>query len=342
MASTNQVKNKIVWAIDPMQNPSDAKNLIKELRYWAAHLNCDIQPVSVFSDRVLKLPVELAYPWREKFNELTQKLLDQYIKKTKIADVLPAEKILINSNSTRKMASELAKYAEKNNCLMIFANTRAKKAWNFFRIGGFTEALVTVSKTPVLLLNPEAKPSYKIPQILFPTDFGQSSERALKNLIPWVKKFNSKVILYNQIETPPAYATAAYDYLPLQTVSLKAMLTDVALLRREKAEKWKDTLKKQNIEADSIIQREKKSLSSDILDAAKKKSVNLIALASESGAISQMVLGSVAKDVLLHAKCPVLIFHMEPATKMPAQQSKKFRPLRHRDSRPVTSGQRQH
>lgn len=326
--ATNLHKNKIIWAVDPTQKPANASKIITELRYWAAHLNCDIQPVAVFSDQLLKLPIELSYPWKEKFSEVTQKLIDQFIKKTRTEDFLPAEKLFITSNSTRKMAAELAKYAEKNKALMIFANTRAKKAWNVFRLGGFSEALVSVAKTPVLLLNPEAKPSYKIPRILFPTDFGQGSERALKTLIPWGRAFNSKIILYNQLETLPIYASTTYDYLPLQTISLKSMMTDIALVRREKADKWQNLLKNQNIQSDFILQREKKSLSSDILDAAKKKGVNLIALASEAGPFTQVVLGSVAKDVLLHAKTPVLIFHYEQQAKV------SVRPDRHRKQRP--------
>lgn len=39
-------KNKIIWSVDPTQDPAAAKNIIKELKVWAKHLNCDVQPVS--------------------------------------------------------------------------------------------------------------------------------------------------------------------------------------------------------------------------------------------------------------------------------------------------------
>ena len=111
MSSTNK-QNKIIWAVDPTQNPADARNLIKEMKAWAKHLNCSIQPVSIFSNRALNFPVELAFPWKERFEEVAQKSLNRYFKKANIKDFLPPEKIFIPSSSTRKMAAELAKYAE--------------------------------------------------------------------------------------------------------------------------------------------------------------------------------------------------------------------------------------
>lgn len=310
ITTTGTKKNKIIWAVDPTQNPADAKPLIKEMKTWAKHLNCSIQPVSIFSNLNFNFMFEQKPPVPVRLEEITQKLLDQYIKKTNIEEVLPPEKIFIPSNSKRKMAMELARYAERKKALLLFANTRARKTWNPFRLGGFAETLITVSRTPTLLLNPEAKPSTKIPSILYPTDFSQDSKNSLMDLSRWAKAFNSKILLYNRVETPDVvYMSELSSYWPMQSASFDVIMSDIEKLRQMKAQQWSNFLKKQGVDTKGLIQHQKKTLSADILETAKKNKVSLIALMSRSGPVAQRILGSVAKDILLQAQCPVLIFH---------------------------------
>lgn len=321
---SNNKKSKIIWAVDPTQNPADAKNLITEMKAWAKHLDCSIQPVSIFSKRTLNFPVELAFPWNEKFEEVAQKSLDHYFKKANLREVLPPEKIFISSSSTRKMAAELAKYAERKQAALIFANTRARKTWNPFRLGGFSETLVAMSRTPVLLLNPDAKPSTQIPSILFSTDFSRDSRKALMHLGPWAKAFHSKVFLYSQVEAPTIYVSEFSGFWPTQSANLESMMKDIEESRQKKAKQWSNILTQHKVQSRPLIQRQRKSLGSDILAAAKKNNVKLIALASRSGPLTQAILGGVAKDVLLQAKCPVLIFYRPKAVRKHAIEQKKF------------------
>lgn len=305
----NLKKNKIIWAVDPTQNPADAKRLIKEMSLWADSLNCVIQPVSIFSDKMLGFPVELALPWKNDFIEVIKKSTHQYFKKISIKNLNPPKTLLISSNSNRKMALRLAQYAEKEKAQMIFAHTRAQKTWNPFRLGGFAETLAAVSRIPVLLLNPNSVPSANMTSILFPTNFSHDSKIALTNLSPWAEVFHSKVLLYSQVETPTIYASDLHNNWPAQIESFKTMMKNVENERQKVAKEWSEVLHNKNIKTKVLIQRQKRSLGIDILEAAKKNKVKLIALASNSGPITQAFLGSVARDVLLQAKCPVLIFY---------------------------------
>lgn len=320
---TNSKKNILIWAVDPTQNPADVKNLVKEMNKWAKHLNCSIQPVSIFSNRVLNFPVELTLPWRKRFEDMAQQSLDRYFKKINIKEVLPPEKIVIPSNSIRRMAKELANYAEKKKANLIFANTRAKKTWNPFRLGGFAETLIAVSRTPVLLLNPEAQPTSKVSSILFPTNFNKESKNALGNLSPWAKALHSKVLIYSQLETPTIYMSEFSSYWPAQSATLESMMKVVEQSRQKKANLWSHILEEQKIDTRVLIQHQKKSLGADILEAAKKNNVSLIALASRSGPLAQTVLGGVAREVLLQAKCPVLIFYRPKAIRKHSLEQKQ-------------------
>ena len=314
-------KNIIIWSVDPTQDPANAKNIIKELKVWAKHLNCDVQPVSIFSMSFLNLPMEMSFLWKDKLEEIARKSMTLYLKKAQAKDFLPSDLVFISSQSNRKMATEMAKYAEVKNAQLVFANTRAMKTRNPFLMGSFAETLVATSRVPVLLLNPSAMASAKIPSILLPTDFSLTSKNALVKLEPWAKAFNSKILLYNQVQTPNLYLA---DFNGIgRTEGLNLELKDVEKLRLRKGARWMSLLQSQNIKSSLLVERQRKYLAADILEAAKKNKVSLIAVANRSGPVSQALLGSVARDILLHAKCPVLIFFQPKTIRKRAVKAKQ-------------------
>lgn len=315
--------NKIIWAVDPTQNPDDAKNIIQELKTWSKNLDCDILPVSIFSKSSFNFPSEMDYPWDEKFKDFAHKSINHYLKNIHIKRLLPAELVFVPVMSNRKLATEMAIYAENHKALLIFANTQAKKTWNPFRLGGFAERLIATSKVPVLLLNPKSLPSSKIPLILFPTDFSQGSKLSFEKLVPWAKAFKSKILLYNQIETPFVYSGGLKGAWGAPELAVIANMKNIETERNKKAKEWSNLLQKENIPCTPLIQRQQKSLSDEIFQVAKKNEAGLIAIASYSDPVDQVILGSIARNILLQAKCPVLIFHQQHINRKQAADSKK-------------------
>ncbi len=306
-------KKVIVWAVDSTQDPTEAANIIQELKVWAKHLDCDVQPVSVYSMASFNFPEEMTFPWRDKLQNAAQKSLSQYLKKTKAKVFLPAKLLFTAAFSNRKMAVELANYAVDQQAQLIVANTRAMKTANPLRFGSFAETLVATSQVPVLLLNPSATPSLKITSILWPTDFSADSKQAFVRLKPWAKALKSAIIIYNQVQMPNIYFSEVNH--AGQTEALELELAVVEKSRSKKGAEWMTLLDGSNIKGSLLVERQRKYLAADILTSAKKNGVSLIALANRNGPISQAILGSVARDILLNAKCPVLIFFQAKVTK---------------------------
>jgi len=299
-------EGKLLWAVDPTQDPSEVKNLVKELKAWAKHLDSDVLPVAIYSRAMANLPINMPYPWDEEFEERARKSLAHHLEKANASGFLPPELVFVPWISTRKMAFALAKFAQAKKAKLIFVNTRARKSWNPFRLGGFAETLITTSRTPVLLLNPASEPSGKIRTVLFPTDFSTHSRRALELLKPWAKAVEAKVLFFNQVELPKVYPSEFASGLPIGDA--EHLVDEIEQTRISHSCDWQNILKEAGIESSAIIQRQRKYLAVEVLEAAKKNKVELIALASESGPFAQAILGSTARDVLLKAKCPVLVF----------------------------------
>ncbi len=300
------MKNKIIWAVDPTQDVQETKKIVTEMKTWAKELQSEILPIAVIS----QFPSSSAFVNSLKTNlsmqELSQRALKKYLKKMNLGDCLPPKIVFTTSLSNRKKALLLAEEAEKQSATLIFANTQAKPAWRRFRLGGFAETLIAISKIPVMLFNSTALPSKKLSPVLFPTDFSSYSKNALQKLMPWAKAFDAKILIYNRIEDPRVYSSelAGFYQYPIDSESFykhtrKAM--------QASADKLLRSCKQQGVLAMSLIEQDKKSLAEDIVRAAAKNKASLIALSSTSGRAAQVLIGSVARDVLLLAKCPVLV-----------------------------------
>ena len=142
-------------------------------------------------------------------------------------------------------------------------------------------------------------------------------------LEPWAKAFKSKVLLYDQVETPNIYPSEFNGMAPLQAFTMESMIKEVENSRLKKGAEWSSLLKAQNIKSSLLVQRQRKHLAADILEAAKKNRAGLIAIATRSGPTTQALLGSVARDISLQAHCPVMIFYRPKAPRKPAAQSKR-------------------
>jgi nucleotide-binding universal stress UspA family protein len=339
MNSNKKVETKkqiLLWAVDPAQNPEDAKNLVQELKVWAKKLDCAIRPVSIFSRRFLRFPLDMGDNGASL--KSLEKAVKDYVRKTGLKDVLDPEIVFVKETSTRKKAQALAKIAADKKAKMIFANTHAKATNNPFRLGGFAEALVACSRVPVLLLNPNALPSEKVPSILFPTDFSRDSRNALTHLVPLAKAFDAKIHLFNQLEGPTYYAAEFAGYSSAEAMQWEMILKDVEAGRKRHAHAWMRALKGQGIECDATLMHQKKSTISDILDFAKKSESSIIAMATRSSTVSRFILGSIARDILLRATCPVIICYRPraamPLSKAPSRKAETLttKPVRQRES----------
>lgn len=313
-SAAGKLKNKIIWAFDPTQDPLAAKNIIKELETWSRHLQCEVQPLTIFSSDAFLYPLEITWPRNRGFQKHVQDISTQYLESAG-SPFLPPLTLYASALSTRSLAVQMARYIDKKGVLMIFANTKAKKITGSFRLGGFAETLAASSKVPVLLLNRNAAASKKIPSVLFPTDFKQESKHNLQSLQILIQAFQSRLFLFNQIETQHVFPWE-FDAKRQTVTQAKASRTRrVEALRLKKMHEWSKEIALTGVECIPLLKKQKNYLATEILEAARKNKVNLIALSTYHGPIAQAIMGSTARDVLLEAECPVLIFHHEAASK---------------------------
>ncbi len=321
MAKSKRISNvsrgNIIWALDPTQDPQGSKELVKQLKLWAQVLGCKVQPVSIFPQSLLDLQLERLFMAKGGFEELANAAVKSFLKKVGAVDFLSPELIFIKSNSARKMAKTLVERADRTQAPLIFALTRGQTSWNPFRLGGFTETLLAVSNTPLLLLSPLAKSRDEISNVLYPTDFNPESKQVMVQVLPWIKTFKAKFTLLNLVERLDMYPSEFDSKMQARIISVEKALLEIETKRIKKAKIWSEFLTSKGLEVGTVIERQDSAPGKAIIDAAKDAQADLIAMPTYSGTLTQRLIGSVARDVLMQSDCPVLIVHHEVKRRRP-------------------------
>jgi len=305
---TLPTRGKIIWAIDSVKNPEQSWNLIQELNTWSQLLNCDVQPTFIFSETNLGYPPALGLPWQDRYREVAERLSKHFLSAAKVNNQVDAKIIFEPSASNQEMAEKVALYASRCRATMIFSGFHHQQTWNPFRIDGVAEPLMSLSRVPLLLMNQDALPSRQQISVLFPTDFSRRSKVSLYHLIPLAKKVKAKVILFNQVELPKIYPLGFSQSAAQNLESMDSMLKDLELVSEQNVKIWENLVKENNLACQSQVTREHHSLASEILSACHQNGANLIALSNHRGPISQIIAGGLARELVMRAPCPVLIF----------------------------------
>jgi universal stress protein A len=141
-------------------------------------------------------------------------------------------------------------------------------------------------------------------KILVPTDFSESSDKALRQGLDIAMQYNAKLYLLHVIHEE--IKQCAVDFCASEEL-MKQMHDRMTDFARESIEEQLGRIgDKGKVE---IFTDVKEGVPYEaILDEAKERGIDLIVIASlgKSG-IAKYIIGSVARNVLKGAKCPVLL-----------------------------------
>lgn len=141
-----------------------------------------------------------------------------------------------------------------------------------------------------------------IKKILFPTDFSERAQQALKYTVELARPVRAEVIVLFVVE-PVYYATPADLYGA--AVNLSVLLEEQQRIGREQLTRVTDRLKKQGLRARFLL--ETGAPHQVIVDTAARIKANLIVMATHGRTgLAHLLLGSVTEKVVRAAACPVL------------------------------------
>lgn len=305
----NQIPKKIFWAIDPFHEaPKEQLRAAKAIQFLFQGTNISVTPISMLlSGRYDPEERTFLEEWPE-LADHAYKNLQKLFKDVKLQGLERPRLERQMGSSVSYSVQGLIDFAMEDSADFIVVSSHARKGTVRLLLGSFAETLVLKSPIPVLVVNPKVNPTAKLKNILFPTDFSERSKEAFDEILLIAKRLDCKILLFHKVQY--LYPSFGYPFV-VPPVSEESM-REYAIRYRQVAEEWVQEGRSRGILVKAHVCGKSGYAVDEITKTAKKLgSSGIIAMASQSGRFTSMLLGSLTRQVLRNAPCPVLVIHPE-------------------------------
>lgn len=294
---------KIIWALDVFANQPKAASTAAFLRSFGTDTPNGLVPVYVAGPGETRLSLAFDIEASKRYSEFPKQKLIAALTKAKLADLASSAQVVkVGSPSMGAMADALIAFAKKEKASFIAISKHSRTAVERFLVGSFTEAMISRSPLPLLILQPQAKVPARLRRIFFSTDLSETSKRAFQSTTALGKSVGADVALFHQLE--PIYPIG-FDIPP-------PGLGDIEEMRREQVRKSLDGMAKGPLKAGlkvkTVIDGEYGDIADHALEGATREKADLVSLVKTSGPLASFVLGSVARRVVRQSELPVLLW----------------------------------
>lgn len=293
---------RILWSVDAFSKGDEFERFgAAAIKAFTKGKEATIEPVYVIP------PVQLNQYGisAEDFRLRAEKHLEKKLKKCNIKGLLPYRILVQESISLRKAVDALVDHAKKQKMELIVATTHARSGLPRFFLGSFSETLFLQTHIPVLVLNPKGKKVTQFKNILFATDLSEKAKTTFTQVVSLAASLKAKLYIFHQLEQGFQYVSSTLYQTPLYDKYIK----DIDAQERQAVTALVDWAKAKGVKAEALVEEKPGYAAQSILKTAKKKKIDMIALASQTGPVSTTLLGSVTRQIIRSSDCPVWVIH---------------------------------
>jgi nucleotide-binding universal stress UspA family protein len=313
MRQASAFLKKLVWAVDAFEEPTGpwrhAADVIRQLQKSGSW---SVQPVHILSPAELNLSAEFAGPWVAQYLPSAREAIDRLLGGLDLQNLMKSEIITQPAASTIKAVDTLVEHAEHAGAELIVAGTHGRHGLGRWLLGSFAETLLLRSRVPVLAAGAQARCESGFKKVLFPTDFAEQSHHVFRQAVGFARDLGARLTLYHAIPRPiePVFQSGIYmigtPWIPVQEYYQR-----MAERHRQHVGAWVDWANNQGVQTEAVIDTESLDVADAILKVARDREIGLIAMAAQNGPIAAAFLGSVVRQVVRAAHCPVWVVRPE-------------------------------
>lgn len=322
MTSTHRFENKVIWSLDPFEEELSSKgHLLSTLAQISKEQNCAIEPVYV-----LNLAAGITQPVQ--YKHAAEKAIHAVIQDLKDIELLPPRVLLAEDASSSEMAKILASYAEATHARLILVGTHARQGLQRLVLGSFAETLIPLSPVPTLTVGPNCNTTQgTLNQLLFVTNLEDHADEIYPKIRAFAKSLGLQITVFYAVppRIEPVLQTMTY-LVSGGWVLAPEYLLDEESNKRKKAEAWALDAQEKGAVLNIHFEVAPGNIAELVMDYTKAKKIGWIGLASESSALKSATVGSIARQIVRSAPCPVWISrprHEKPAHPDGPQVQKK-------------------
>lgn len=305
---------KIIWSIDAFEEKEDLQS--KAARVLGVFQNktfAQIEPVFVLGATELNWPVDYSTEWMRDFQGNLQRHLEDVLLTSGFPHILTPKILIEPLASTSAAVENLLEYAAKEGADLIIVSSHGRRGLDRFFLGSFAETLLVHSKIPVLVIGAGIKVEPHFSHILFPTEFGEYSREIFRRAVSAAKQMNASILLYHVVPMPARIVMDTGYYPSLygiegEMVSLEDFLRIQGEHQSRRAQTWSEWAKSEGVNCSYKVETAGEAIDDLISNQALAQNCDLIVMEGQSGPIKVALLGSIARNVVRAAPCPVLIF----------------------------------
>jgi nucleotide-binding universal stress UspA family protein len=300
----------VVWAFEPMPEALENERKFRDLiEVWKSPSQAVI-PATVLSAFDTAWPLRLSREMRKKLLDHSRQKFEGILKKAGMAtahvQALPSDSL-----SMRKMAQILAKFARRVKAEVLVIGSGASQRSEMTGIGSFAEALITISRVPVMVVSEKAEVPDQIKKIFFPTDLSSTSQRLFAQVIRLARNWDAEIILYHHFDLQMGPLMMGPMGVGIDTVWLNQMWDDQKKLTEDTGRKWERNAVKNGVRCTFVADYQFGALADRMMEIAEKASADLMVVGIKRGPLSQVIFGKVIRHLFAKSPSPVLVLRSQ-------------------------------
>ncbi|MCM2323551.1 MAG: universal stress protein [Oligoflexia bacterium] len=302
---------KVLWAVDAFQEDLIIQeHSLSLLRFMARKTGCQVEPVYVLSPDQVNVTVEFTPPWVDQYLPAAEKALTHALRDVAIPGLLKPKVLVQNVPSVSRAVNALSNYGLATGADLIAVGTHGRTGLPRLFLGSFTESLLLSARLPILTIGPGSRVLDKCDHILFATDFSEASRAIFRGVLTLARSLGARVTLYHHLQNPiePVIQSGVY-LLGGGWVSAASYLEETSASQRRAAEEMLVEAGGDTSHVEIRIESGPIGITQSILEFASANNVDLIAMAAQSGPVAAAIIGSVTRQVVRAAPCPVWVVH---------------------------------
>jgi len=322
MARAKSVKKRpiktIMWALDALSTDASLySHTVQVIRTLTKNTGTIIQPVYVFRPSRLKLSVTVFAQNDSELRLIAEKAFAESVKSIKLKGLCKPKVLLEEEFSVRNAVQTLTNHAKHSGADLILVGTHAHKGMPRWLLGSFGETLLHHAQSvPVFLVTPKSRALRKISHIVFTADLTDKSKKVLPKVIEMAKNYHAKLTIFHKVEYLTDFLVPSIYESPVYAKQLKEDIKH----RRNELETLAKMARKARVKTAVVIDEKPGYPAGEIVSFTKKHKASFIAMVAEVGPVASMAIGSITRDVIRNATCPVWVIHT------PEKKAKKALP----------------
>lgn len=304
-------KLKVLWAVDAFDDsPGARKRETQVLAGLGRKATLEVYPVFVLSPSEVGVTAEVSGVWAETYGPLAKKALDVQVERTGVLALRESRVILQNRRSIRSSAGALTKLASAEGFDLILAGSHGRTGLGRMLLGSFAEALLSSADVPVLIVGQQARSWTEGPErILLPSDLLDLDSKLFNRVFDFAKTQGARVTLLHSVPRPVEQMVQSGVFL----LGGGWMPGPLYLEKEYRSQKDRtrhvlNQAERQGVPCEAVVDDAALSVTESILRHAEQLEVGLIAMNAESGPVASALLGSITRQVVRSAPCPVLVY----------------------------------